>query len=56
MKKQIKVELNITDEERTQRLMAKALADITRMRIEQLPEHLRIKAYDVLIEKIQNAK
>lgn len=56
MKKQIEVKLNIEDQERTQRLMARALADITRMRIEELPEHLRVKAYDILIEKVQNIK
>ena len=51
--KDLEIELNIEDEEKTQRLMAKALAEITRMRIEELPEHLRVKAYDMLIEKLE---
>ncbi len=53
MKREVKLELNIKDEENTQRLMARAVADIIRMRVEELPEHLRIKAYDMLIEKIK---
>lgn len=52
--KDLEIELNIEDEEKTQRLMAKALAEITRMRIEELPEHLRVKAYDMLIEKLES--
>ena len=56
MKKKIKVELNINNEENTQRLMAKAIADITRMRIEELPNHLQVKAYDILIEKVKSMK
>lgn len=51
--KDIEIELNIEDEEKTQRLMAKALAEITRMRIEKLPEHLRVQAYDMLIERLK---
>lgn len=51
--KDIKIELNIKDPEKTQRLMAKALAEITRMRIEELPEHLRVKAYDMLIDELK---
>lgn len=53
MKEEIKVEVKIKDEKRTRELMARALADITRMRIEELPEHLRVKAYDMLIEKVK---
>lgn len=56
MKNDIKVELNIKDEDKTQMLMARAMADIVRMRIEELPEHLRIKAYDTLIEKVKAVK
>ena len=56
MKKEIKVELNIKDEDKTQRLMARAVADIVRMRIEELPEHIRIKAYEMLIEKVKSVK
>ena len=51
--KDIEIKLNIEDEEKTQRLMAKALAEITRMRIEELPEHLRVHAYDRLIEDLK---
>lgn len=56
MKNEIKVELNIKNEDKTQELMARAVADIVRMRVEELPEHLRIKAYDMLIEKIKSVK
>ena len=56
MKNEIKVELNIKDEEKTQKLMARAVADIIRMRVEKMPEHLRIKAYDMLIESIKSMK
>ena len=56
MKAEIKVELNIKDEEKTQKLMARAVANIVKMRIEELPEHLRIKAYDRLIGKVKAIK
>lgn len=53
MKKDIEINFKIEDEDKTQKLMAQALADITRMRIEKLPEHLRVKSYDILIEKVK---
>ena len=52
--KNVEIELNIKDEKNLEKLMAKALAEITRMRIEELPEHLRVKAYDRLIEKLKD--
>lgn len=52
----LKVEINIRNEENTEKLLAKAIADIVRNRIEELPKHLRVKAYENLIEKIKNKK
>lgn len=48
----MKVELDIRNKKNTEKLLAKAIAEIVRGRIEELPRHLRVKAYDNLIEKI----
>ncbi|AFS79830.1 hypothetical protein Curi_c28380 [Gottschalkia acidurici 9a] len=53
MSKEIKVTIKVDDEEKTKKLMAKAFADITKKRIEKLPEHLRVEAYDILISKLK---
>lgn len=56
MKNEIPVEIVTDDEEKIQKLMARAIADITKRRIEKLPENLRVKAYDILIEKVKEIK
>lgn len=56
MKKKIPIEIVADDEEKIPKLMARAIADITKRRIEKLPEHLRVKAYEILIEKVKEIK
>lgn len=56
MSNQVKVELEITDEEKSKELMSKAVADIIKMKIEKLPEHLRLKAYDMILKEIEMYK
>lgn len=56
MKKEIQIEIVTDDKEKIQKLMARAIADITKRRIEKLPEHLRVEAYETLIEKVKEAQ
>lgn len=56
MKKEIPIEIVTDDESKIEKLMARAIADITKGRIEKLPENLRVKAYDILIEKVKEVK
>lgn len=56
MKKEIQIEIVTDDKEKIQKLMARAIADITKRRIEELPEHLRVEAYETLIEKVKEVQ
>ncbi len=56
MKKEIPIEIVVEDEQKIQKLMARAIADITKKRIEELPEYLQLEAYDMLIEKVKAAQ